>query len=245
MRLSGSSARLIVRITSSAGPCSASRYFILPYADAVLAGAGAAHGERAQHQPFVQAPRFLELGRLVRIEDVEQMEVAVAGVADERRSGNGAPALSAFVSTMHSARREIGTQTSVVHARAPGPQRQRRVQRVVARPPQPLAILEPRRPLESRGRRARPRAPAPSARLIGDVALAVAVKLEEQRRRHRVARLRVPVDRVHLHLVEQLDPRDRNAELDRRDDGVDGALHRRRTRRRRPTPLPAPDAAAR
>ena len=30
MRLSGSSARLIVRITSSAGPCSASMNFILP-----------------------------------------------------------------------------------------------------------------------------------------------------------------------------------------------------------------------
>ncbi len=30
MRLSGSSARLIARMTSTAGPCSASRYFIFP-----------------------------------------------------------------------------------------------------------------------------------------------------------------------------------------------------------------------
>ena len=48
-----------------------------------------------------------------------------------------------------SASREIGTQTSVVQRARAGPQRQRRVERVVPRLPQPLAILEVRRPLEA------------------------------------------------------------------------------------------------
>ena len=39
---------------------------------------------------------------------------------DETRSGTTRPRCPVFVSTMHSASREIGTQTSVVHARAPG-----------------------------------------------------------------------------------------------------------------------------
>ena len=62
--------------------------------------------------------------------------------------------------------------------------------------------------------------------LVGDVPRAVAVKLEEERRRHRITGLGIAVHRVHLRVVEQLDPRDGNADLDRRDDGFDGAAYR-------------------
>ena len=108
---------------------------------------------------------------------------------------------------------------------AAGPERQRGEVRVVARVPQPLAFFEVRRPLE----------PAAAAlggkrldgcRLLGDVPLIVAVELEQQRRRDRVAGLRVAVERVHVQVVEQLDAGDRHAELNRRDDGVDRAPER-------------------
>jgi len=49
----------------------------------MLTAAGAAHGQGAQHHPLVEPPRFLELRRLRRIEHVDQMKVAVAGMADE------------------------------------------------------------------------------------------------------------------------------------------------------------------
>jgi hypothetical protein len=44
------------------------------------------------------------------------------------------------------------------------------------------------------------------------------VELEEERRRDRVVEPEAAVDRVELQLVEQLDARDRDAELDRLDD---------------------------
>src|SRR5262249_8306198 len=34
------------------------------------------------------------------------------------------------------------------------------------------------------------------------------------------------IERIHLHVVEQLDPRDRNARLDRLDHRIDGSLER-------------------
>ena len=105
--------------------------------------------------------------------------------------------------------------------------------------PQPLAILEPCRPFE----------PAAAAldgeRLHGfglllHVAVAVAVEFEEQRRRHAVAGVRVTVHRVHLVLVEQLDSRHGNAQLNGGDDRLarptdrleraDGGRHRLRQR---------------
>ena len=48
--------------------------------------------------------------------------------------------------------------------------------------------------------------------LVGHVAFAVAVELEEQCRRDRVGGVRVPVHRVQLPFVEQLDSRDRDTE---------------------------------
>jgi hypothetical protein len=111
------------------------------------------------------------------------------------------------------------------HRPAPRPQREGSEVHVVPRVPQPLAILQPRRPLE---------APAPTLRgkrfddlrLLGDVALGVAMELEQQRVGDRVRRLRVTVHRVHLHIVQQLDSGDRHAKLNRGNHCVDGALDR-------------------
>ena len=47
------------------------------------------------------------------------MEIAVADMADDRGDEIGAVDV-ARVASMHSARREIGTQTSVISAREPG-----------------------------------------------------------------------------------------------------------------------------
>ena len=109
-------------------------------------------------------------------------------------------------------------------AAAAGSHRKCRVIRIVARLPQRRSCL--------RGERARERESAILRRdlsdglgLLADVALAKTVELEEQRREHRVGQLREVVHRVHLHVVEKLDPRDRNPELDRGDDGADGVLN--------------------
>src|SRR6187401_373948 len=60
---------------------------LLAETDAVLAGAGAAEPERPLHQPRVQRLHLRHLRRIGGIENEVQVEVAVAGVADERRIG--------------------------------------------------------------------------------------------------------------------------------------------------------------
>ena len=60
--------------------------------------------------------------------------------------------------------------------------------------------------------------------LFGHIPIAQAVKLEEECRQWRVAEMRETIDRIHLHFIEQFDPRHRNPELDRRDYRADGTL---------------------
>jgi len=60
--------------------------------------------------------------------------------------------------------------------------------------------------------------------VLADVAVAQAVELEEQRREHRIRQLREAVDRLDQHFVQELDARDRDPELDRRDHRADGAF---------------------
>ena len=57
----------------------------LTQADPVLAGASAAHGNRATNEPVVQRRDLAELGGIVAVEDEVQMEVAIANVTHERR----------------------------------------------------------------------------------------------------------------------------------------------------------------
>jgi hypothetical protein len=126
---------------------------------------------------------------------------------------------------MQSASLEIGAQTSVVHARA-GPQRDRREERVVPRLPQSSAVLRRHRPLELL-RAVLAGDLLHGARVLFDAFPARAVDLEEQRRLQRIAGLRIAVDGIELDLVERLDPGDRDAELNRGDDGLHGAGHAR------------------
>src|ERR1035437_2717117 len=120
----------------------------LAVADAVLAGAGAPHRERPHDHPLVEPARFLELGGRGGIQHVDQMKVAVARVADERdgkgRAGVVARGLENAVPEARDRYADVGRPRT----RA-GAQRGRRVERVVARLPEPLAILEPRRPFEA------------------------------------------------------------------------------------------------
>ena len=54
------------------------------------------------------------------------------------------------------------------------------------------------------------------------------MKFEEQRRRFGQTQLASQIHRMDLHGIEQFDPRHGNPELDRRDDRLHGALHRRK-----------------
>ena len=89
--------------------------------------------------------------------------------------------MSRWVSVTHSASRDIGTQTSVGIMLGAGPQREGRERRVVARLPEPGALLRPRGPFER-----------PAAEFLGDLAEPLgllgharlgAVELQEQHRR--------------------------------------------------------------
>ncbi len=87
--------------------------------DAVFAGAGPVHGQGSPDQPRVE---FCRRGHLVGIVEVQQQD-AVELPSPTWPSivpGKGVSARSARVSTTHSAKRLIGTQTSVDHGTAPG-----------------------------------------------------------------------------------------------------------------------------
>ena len=176
--LSGSSARLIARIARAPLAMLGHQKFHLALADAVLAGAGAVHGERPLHQALRHAWR----GDLVGLagSTMKQMEIAVADMADDGRQRRLA-AMSPWVSAMHSASREIGTQTSVAHPARPA-ERQCTESAIVARLPQLRAVLHGG-PSEIRAAACSPGKPRPSRparrRRLG------AVELEEQRGRHR------------------------------------------------------------
>jgi hypothetical protein len=107
----------------------------------------------------------------------------------------------------------------------PGSQGERRKRRVVARLPEPGAILRPRGPFER-----------PAAEVACDLAEPLrllchagfgAVEFEEQHRRLAERQFRIEVDRPYLERVEQLNPRNRDARLNRQDGGIAAGLDRR------------------
>ena len=133
--------------------------------------------------------------------------------------------MSRLVSVTHSASREIGTQTSVTMACAPG-RNDLFAQKTWCR--------ARHRRVRSSGLVAHSNGPpanslrdlAEALRLLRDAGLG-AVEFEEQHWRFGQAELRVGIAGANLHLVEELDAGDRNAGLDRRDRGVAGGLDRR------------------
>src|SRR5439155_667188 len=62
---------------------------LLAHADAVLAGAGAFHGQRALHQARVEGFGLVHLGPAAGIDQDHEVEVAVADVAEERDRHRG------------------------------------------------------------------------------------------------------------------------------------------------------------
>ena len=66
---SGSSARLIARMAASAAsPCSACKIFHLALPDAVLAGAGSVHRQRALDQAFEESLGARDLVAVVQVD---------------------------------------------------------------------------------------------------------------------------------------------------------------------------------
>ena len=68
-----------------AAPCSATRYVALPCAHAMLAGAGALHADRALGQALEESLDRLPSPGIGKIDHGLSVEVAVAGMADDRR----------------------------------------------------------------------------------------------------------------------------------------------------------------
>ena len=129
--------------------------------------------------------------------------------------------MSALVAAMHSARREIGTQTSVGKQRQAGLQLQAGEIGVVPGLPQAAAVFRVGRPLEI-GTAQFAGDGLHGFRLFGDPGRA-AVEFEEQGRRLGQRRLAEQVDGLQRQRVEQFDARHRHAELD----GLDDRLHGR------------------
>jgi hypothetical protein len=86
----------------------------------VFAGAGAFHGQRTFNDTLVDPLGFFHVFGVVGIDQHDEVEVAVADVAEEHDRDRRLSARSSLVAAMHSASREIGTQTSVGKARQPG-----------------------------------------------------------------------------------------------------------------------------
>ena len=189
-------------------------------ADAVLAGAGAAQAQRAADQLRAERLGQHALLGLRRVDQVADVEVAVADMADEEIGQAGGVGLGdRFADGLGQARdRHAGVGGDAAAARAG---LQRGEVGMVARGPQPGALLRRGRPLEGLAAQLG-RDVLHRARLFGHTG-GRAVELHQQHRLLPQAQAVVAVDRRHRAAVEQLAARDRHAHLDDRDRG----LHRR------------------
>src|SRR5262249_18846852 len=119
----------------------------LAEADAVLAGAGAFHGERAVDDALVELPRFFQIGFAVRPHQDPAVEVAVADVAEEgnghRRAGYVLRGLDDALGEARDRHADVGRDGA-----RPGPQLQAGEIRLVPRSPQAVALLGLGGPLE-------------------------------------------------------------------------------------------------
>ena len=114
----------------------------------MLAGAGAVHGERALDQPLDEAPWRARPRRHRPCRPAACRWKLPSPTWPTIGATRRLAAMSRWVSVTHSASREIGTQTSVATALAPGRSARAGPIGVVARLPEPGAILGPRRPVE-------------------------------------------------------------------------------------------------
>ena len=191
---------------------------------AVLAGAGAFQAERARHQLVVQLLGQRVLLGLVGIDQVAEVEVAVAHVADQEVGQPGGVRLG------HRVEQAVG-QAADGHAgvgadrAASGLALDGGEVRVVPRCPQARALLGRDGPFEGI-----------AAELAGDFlhrlglflhARGRAMELHQQHVFLAQAELAVGVDHAHGVVVDQFAARDRHAELDHLDDGAHRGLDAR------------------
>src|SRR5215472_11204641 len=151
----------------------------LALADAVLAGAGAIHGERALDQPFQQtfgARNFVGVGE---VDHQRQMKITVADMAENRRDEPAVLDIALGLAHAVGEPRNRHTHIGGDRLRA-GPQRARRPVCIMARLPQPRTVLGAHRPVE-RAAAEFLRDLAKAFRLLGDAGIG-AVKFDEQNR---------------------------------------------------------------
>ena len=145
---SGSRARLIARMAASAGsPSSACEILHLALSDAMLAGAGSVHGQRALHQAFQKIVHACNLGRIVEVDQHADMEIAVADMADDRAEQIALGDVALRFSHAFGEPRDRNADVARQRARA-GAQGALRPIGVVPRLPQPGAVLGAGRPVE-------------------------------------------------------------------------------------------------
>src|SRR5665213_303613 len=191
---------------------------LLAEPDAVLAGAGAVHGQGPLDQAAVEAFGLQQLFGMAGIDHEDDMEIAVADMAEDRR-GNArgqkvALGLADAFGQAADRHADIGGP-----ADAAGPQADGGVIGLVPRLPQPRAFLREVRPREVAAAILR-RQGGHRLDLFGHRPLCP-VELEEQSGDLGIVELRPAVDRHHLHVVENLDAGHRNAELNRLDDRIE------------------------
>ena len=154
-----------------------------------------------------------------------EVEVAVADVAEQAHRCAPGSARSAFVSAMHSASRDTGTQTSVVIGLAPG-RSAHAAKKALCRAAQ-RRLRSAWSVDHSKSRAPCPSAMARTASASSATPRSRAVELEAHGRGHGEVQAGVAVHGVDLRLVEQLGAGDRDAELHELDHGADGGVDRR------------------
>jgi hypothetical protein len=192
--------------------------FLLAEADAVFAGAGAAHGLGALDEAMGEGFRSCDLGGR-REREALDVEVAVADVADHGGGKAGAVEIGAGRDDALGEARDGDADVGGEDLRA-GAEGAGGVVDVVPRLPEAFRARRAWFATRSRGRRA----PGESASAIcadsSDAGLADAVEFEEQRGLRGQFEVGIAVDGVDLMFVEELDAGDADAELNGFDDGL-------------------------
>ena len=227
MMLCGSMARFKARIRSSAArPCSISRYFIFfcptPCSPVQVPSMASARFD----QPVDESFAGLDLGRIVHVHERLNMEVAVADMADDGRDQATSPRCRAWFprrirQAARSARRHRSRPT---RRPAAGPARPNRRRAAPARASVRSSGFG--RPVEGSAGELRRYLAEALRLLLTPAARCRGIRAASSGLSGRVE-LGMEIDRPHLNLVEQFDPRDRNAGLDRHDDRVAGRLDAR------------------
>ena len=212
MMFCGSSARLIARIDVERRRAMLGlEVFHLALADAVLAGAGAVHGERALDQPLDEGLGARDLVGVVHVD--QQRRRGNCRRRHGRRSARSgrSPSMSRLVSVDAFGKpRDRHADVGRERACAPGRSAARRPIGVVARLPEPRAVLGAWSPSRTARRRIRA-AISPKRSTCSATPASVPWNSRNSIGVSGKRELGIGVAGPHLQLVEQLDARHRNA----------------------------------